>query len=78
MTEEDVLDGFYQLGREHTRAGELGGGVKGDMLACLRREKGGFERLFGEDHAKSADATFKLVFQTAQDDDERMAELRAL
>ena len=34
-------------------------------------------RLLGEDHAKSAYATYALVFQTAKDD-ERTAEFRSL
>ena len=77
VTEEDARDGVYQLGRAHMRTGELGGGVKGDMLACFRRTNGGFERLFAEDHAKTIEATKSTLFQTTRGD-KRIAELRAL
>ena len=35
-------------------------------------------RLLGEEHAKSFEATYRLVNQTAEDDDERIARLRSL
>ena len=45
---------------------------------CFEKGRAGFVRLLWEDHAKSVDATFKLVIQTTEDDDELIAELGAL
>jgi len=66
-----VLDGVLVLGIACLWTNNL------DFLACFVRAKKGFIRLFGDDHAKSVEATFQLVIQTTRGD-ELIAELRAI
>ena len=72
MTEEEVLNGVYELGRAHMWVDE------GDECrACYKRTKDGFVRLLREDHAKSVEVTKSLLYQTMRGG-ELIAELRAL
>ena len=52
VTEEEVLDGVIALGKACAWMEEYDG-----CKFCYDRAKGGYDRLLGEDHAKSADAT---------------------
>ena len=72
VTEEEVLNGVLALGNASRMVYDF------QAIACHRRAKEGFVTLFEEDHGKSVDATYQLVFQTAKDDNERTAELRVL
>ena len=69
---EEVLDGVFTLGKACMWMHDP------ECLACFEMAKKGFVTLFGDGHAKSVAATYQLVVQTAKDDDERIAELRAL
>ena len=73
VTEEEVLDGVHVLGLACMLMRERYG-----MPYCYERVKEGFVCLLGEDHAKSVEATYGVVAQTAKDDDERMVGLSAL
>ena len=72
VTEEEVLDGVMALGKACMWMQKWD-----EYQACFMRAKKGFKHLLGEDHAKSVDATYLLVIQTAEDD-ELIAELRTL
>ena len=48
-----------------------------ECVYCYDRAKIGYNRLLGEDHAKTIEATKNIFYQTAEGD-ELIAELRAL
>ena len=73
VAEEEALDGVYTLGLAYTQMQEWD-----ECHASYRRAKEGLVRLLGEDHAKSIDATYQLVFHTTTWGDKRIGELRAL
>ena len=72
VTEEEVLDGVYTLGRANNRMRE-----RDHLLYCYERVKEGFMRLLGEDSAKRVAVTKNLLNQTTRCDG-RIAEFRAL
>ena len=72
-TEKEVLDGVLALGRSYMWMDEYD-----DCEACFKRAKEGFVRLLGADHVKSVDVTKNLLLQTTEDDNELIAEFRAL
>ena len=72
MVTEEVTDGIFALGKACMWMREKDG-----ILYCYKRAKDGFVLLLREDHAKSVEVTYSLLYQTMSCD-ERIAELTAL